>query len=427
MKNNKIYSEVYGCSANVADYEIALGLLKKAGFELVNNKEESNLNIIFTCTVKQPSTNRMIHKIRELTKLNKPLIVAGCMPKTDYKIIEKINPKASMLGPDSIEKIVNVACATIEGKKIVFLKNLRKPKLCLPRVRKNSVIGIVPISTGCLSNCSYCSVKFARGKLFSYPVKMIVEEANQAINNGCRELYITSQDNGCYGKDINSSLPELLNKICEVEGKFFIRVGMVNPLHIKQILNELIDVYRNEKIFKFLHLPVESGSDNILELMNRGYKVKDFISIVEKFRKKFPLLTLSTDVIVGFPEETERDFNKTLELIEKTKPDIVNISKFGSRPRTEAAKMRQLDRKIINKRSIILTKLVKKTCFENNKKWLGWEGDCLVDEKGIKENTWIGRNFAYKPIVIRSKKNLLGKFISVKITNATFHTLIASF
>jgi len=356
---NKIYACVYGCPSNIADCEIALCLLKQASFEIVDNANRSDLNIIFTCIVKTPTEQRMIHLIKELTKLNKPLIVTGCMPKTEQRVIERINPQASLLGPNSIEKIVNVARATLEGKKVIFTEDLRKPKLCLPRVRKNSNIGIIEISNGCLSNCSYCQVKFARGKLFSYPVEKIVEEAKLAIKNGCKELWITSQDNGCYGKDIGTNLPKLLDEICKIEGDFSVRVGMMNPSHTKQILDDLVHVYKIKKIQKFLHLPVQSGSDRILQLMKRGYVVKDFIEIVEKFRKEIPDLFLSTDIIVGFPEETNEDFQATVELLKKIKPNKVNISKFGARPRTEALKMKQLDVKTINDRSKMLHELVK--------------------------------------------------------------------
>lgn len=355
----KIYASVYGCPTNIADYEMALGLLKENDFEIVDTPAKSDLNIIFTCVVKNPTEQRMIHLIKKFTKLDKPLIVAGCMPRIEQKLIEKINPLASLVGPDSIEKIVDVTRVTLEGRKVIFIEDLKKPKLCLPRARKNSNIGIIEISNGCLSNCSYCCVKFARGKLFSYPVEKIVEEARQAVKNGCKELWITSQDNSCYGKDIDTSLPELLKEICKIEGKFSVRVGMMNPFHLKEILDEMIHVYQNEKILKFLHLPVQSGSDRILKLMNREYAVKDFIEVVEKFRKEILDLFLSTDVIVGFPGETEEDFQKTVELMKKIKPNKINISKFGARPMTEAAKMKQLDNKIINERSKLLHELVK--------------------------------------------------------------------
>lgn len=410
--SHKVCILTYGCSANKSDSEIMAGLLVQNNFDLIDSVENSDINIINTCVVKSPTLNRMIHQIRQLTELSKPLIVAGCITKTEKKVIEKINPKASMLGPDSIEKIVDVVNATLEGKKVVFIKDLRKPKICLPRVRRNPVVDIIQIATGCISNCSYCVVKFARGKLFSYPAKMIVKEVEQAINNGCKELWISCQDCGCWGRDRNSNLSELLSAIDEIEGKFFVRVGMMNPVHVKGIIDELIDSYTSEKIFKFLHLPVQSGSDRILKKMNREYTVNDFREIVKKFRKEFPLSTLSTDVIVGFPREDEKDFQKTIDLMREVKPDIVNVSKFGPRPGTKVAKMKQLPRKIINKRTKKIVKIIERIKLENSKRWLNWKGEVLIDEKGRKGGM-IGRNFAYKPIVTEGK---IGTFREVRIT-----------
>jgi MiaB-like tRNA modifying enzyme len=411
----KIFASVFGCPSNVADYEIALGLLKNAGFEIVKSPEEADLNIIFTCVVKEQTFQKMVFKIKEFTKLKKPLIVTGCMAKSDSKLIEKINPKASILTPDNIEKIVEAINIAMKGKKVLFLENVNKPKLNLPRCRRNPLIGIVQISKGCLLNCSYCYEPY-RGKFFSYPLNEIVEEVRRTVKNGCKEVWITSLDNGCYGFDIGLDLADLLNEICKIDEKFFVRVGMMNPLHIKKFLNKLIEAYQNEKIFKFIHIPVQSGSNKILKLMRRGYKASDFIQIVKKFREKIPLITISTDIIVGFPHENERDFKSTIQLIEKTKPDMVNISKFGARFGTEAAKMEQLDRKVVNERSSFLTNLVKKISLENNSKWIDWEGEIFVDEIG-KTNTLIGRNFAYKPVVIKERGSL-GKFMNVEIFDA---------
>ncbi len=408
---NKIFTEVYGCSANISDFEIALGLLIKDGYKIVDDMNDSNLNIIFTCVVKTPTANRMIHRIKELTKSEKPLIVAGCMPKTERETIEKINPNASLVGPNSLEKIPDVVKATLSNKKIVFTKDLKKPKLCLPRVRKNRIIEICEIASGCLGNCYYCEVKLARGKLFSYPKDLIVKEIKNSLNQGCKEIWLTCQDCGCYGIDMNSSLPELLQTVCKIKEKFFIRIGMMNPAHVKHILNDLIGSYNSEKIFKFLHLPVQSGSNRILKRMNRNYTIREFENIVKKFKKEFPFLTLSTDVIIGFPPEKNNDFQKTFNLIEKIKPDIVNISKFGPRPGTEAAKMEQLPRGIINERTKKLVDLVEKIKMSNNQKWLNWEDEVLIDEMG-KKGGFIGRNFAYKPVLIKGE---LGTFRKVKI------------
>ncbi|MEM5870147.1 MAG: tRNA (N(6)-L-threonylcarbamoyladenosine(37)-C(2))-methylthiotransferase [Candidatus Aenigmatarchaeota archaeon] len=419
----KVYLEAYGCPSNTADFEIACGLLKQSGFEIAKDEKESSLNVIFTCVVKQQTFNKMLHKIREFSKLKKPLIVAGCMAKTDAKLIEKINPRASILAPDNVEKMVDVVKATLQGERVVLIQDLKNPKLGLPRCRRNPLVGIVQIARGCTSNCSYCYEPY-RSKLFSYPLQGIVEEVKKAVADGCREIWLTSLDCGCYGFDIGTNLAELLGEVRKIEGKFFVRVGMANPLHVKKILKELVEAYQDEKIFKFLHLPLQSGSNRILKLMNRGYEAKDFVKIVKKFRKTFPQLTLSTDIIAGFPSETEKDFLATVKILEKVKPEVVNLSKFGSRPRTEAAKMEQLDAKTINERSLKLSELIRKISLERNKEWVGWRGEALVDEIG-KKKTFVARNFAYKPIVLKTREEIFGKFVEVEIKEARENFIVA--
>lgn len=419
----KVYILAFGCSASFSDSEIMAGLLKENGFEIVDKEEESDLNILVTCNVKLPTEKRMINEIKKFSTSKKPLIVAGCMPSTQKELIEKINQKASLLGPNSISKIVEAVKETMEGKKVVFLENLKKPKVCLPRVQRSSVIHITQISTGCNLACSYCIVRINKGNLFSFPFDLIVKDVEDAIKQGKKEIWITSQDNSSYNFE-GKNLANLLEKICKLEGKFFVRVGMVNPFFTKKILEDLIQAYKNEKIFKFLHLPIQSFSENVLEKMRRGYKPKDALEIIKKFYEAFPNLTLSTDIIVGFPSETEEDFQETLKFIEKVKPDIVNISKFGLRPGTEAAKMKQLPESKIKKRSKEAFELVRKISFEKNQKWLDREGECLIDEKGMKNKSFIARNFAYKPIVIKSEKSLLGQFKTIRITEAKSNYLI---
>jgi MiaB-like tRNA modifying enzyme len=418
----KVYLSVYGCSANLADFEIASGLLKEAGFEIVKSAEEADLNIIFTCVVKQQTFNKMVHKIKELTRLKKPLIVAGCLARTDFRLVEKINPKASILSPDNTPRIVEVANSALQGKKLVLVEDSKTIKLNLPRCRKNPLIGVIQIARGCTSNCSYCYEPY-RSKLFSYPIEEIVKEVKKAVSEGCKEIWLTSLDNGCYGFDFGSNLAKLLEEICKIEGKFFVRVGMMNPLHVKKILDDLIKAYENEKIFKFLHLPLQSGSNRILGLMKRGYSSEDFLEIVERFRKAFPEMSLSTDIIVGFPSETEEDFELTLKLIKKVRPSVVNISKFGARPGTEAKKMKQLDAKKINERSFLLSKIVKEISLKENEKWIGWKGEVLVDEVG-KRNSFVGRNFAYKPIVLKAEEKILGNFVEVEVKDARENFLV---
>jgi threonylcarbamoyladenosine tRNA methylthiotransferase CDKAL1 len=408
----KIYIETFGCSFNQADSQIMKGLLDKYGFRIVKNPQRADIVIINTCYVKTPTQERVAYRIQNLQKTfpDKKMIVGGCMTEIDPERLEKIASKNSWVGPHRIKNIVSVVSDTLKGKTIRLVGERKDIKVALPKIKDNPLIEIVQICEGCSGCCSYCCTRFARGKLFSYPVKLIVDDVRQALKKGCKEFWITAQDTAAY--EFNKyRLPELLNELAKIEGKFFIRVGMMNPMHVKNIVNELIESYKSEKIFKFLHLPVQSGSDHVLKVMNRGYSVKDFKNVVKMFRKKFPLLTLSTDVIVGFPEESNEDFQKTIDLMKEVKPDIVNVSKFGARPRTKAAKMKQLARKIINEQTKKIVELIEEMKLENNKKWLNWEGEVLIDEKG-KKGGMIGRNFTYKPILTEGK---LGSFHKVKI------------
>ncbi|MDI6825587.1 MAG: tRNA (N(6)-L-threonylcarbamoyladenosine(37)-C(2))-methylthiotransferase [Candidatus Aenigmarchaeota archaeon] len=422
MRNKKIYLETLGCSFNHADSEIMSGLLKNANFQLTDNPSTADVIILNTCYVKSATQNRVIHKIKSFQTNfpEKKLVIAGCMTEIDPRMLDSIAPNSSWIGPHRIKYIVDVVNNTINNNRVRLLGRKKDIKVTLPKVRSNPIIDIIQICEGCSSFCSYCCTRIARGKLFSYPIDSIAKEVNQAIKDGCKELWITSQDNSCYGKDINTSLPELLNEVCKVKGKFFVRVGMMNPTHIKDIIDELIESYKSEKIFKFLHLPVQSGSDRILKSMNRNYRVKDFKEIVKKFREEFPLLTFSTDVIVGFSGESDKDFHETVKLMKRTKPDIVNISKFGPRPGTEAEKMKQLPREIIDRRTKKINEVIERIKIKNSKKWMNWKGEVLIDEIG-KKGGMIGRNFAYKPVVTSGR---LGTFREVRIIEVRPNYLI---
>ncbi|MBN2252169.1 MAG: tRNA (N(6)-L-threonylcarbamoyladenosine(37)-C(2))-methylthiotransferase [Kosmotogaceae bacterium] len=360
-KETRVYGEVYGCPSNISDYEISFGMLREMGYEIVDEEDEADVVVLFTCIVKIPTEQRMINRIKELGEKEKPLIVAGCMTKTSQRTIENIYPEASMMGPDSIDHIGETIDAALKGEKVMFLKDERNSRLKSRRHRKNPEIGIIPISIGCMSNCSYCAVKIARGRLRSYFVKDIVDNVKRFVDEGLKEIWITSQDNGCYGLDIGSNIIELLKKIVKIEGDFTVRVGMMNPTYIKdeETLRELLEIFRSGKIQKFIHVPVQSGSDKILNVMKRGYRIEDFKKVVRAFEEEIPDITISTDIIVGFPGESEIDFEKTLELVREIRPGKLNISKFGKRPGTEASEMGgQVPYEVIKERTKRLHSLV---------------------------------------------------------------------
>ena len=415
----KIFVEAYGCSASFADSEMISGLIVNGGHTLATNSSESDLNLIVTCSVKDSTANKMMHRIKSLK--TKPLIVAGCLPKAEKDNVEKFTENASLLGPNSLGKTLDVINSTLMGKKQIALEDSDLSKVGLPKVRLNSAVGIVEIASGCMSECTFCQTKLAKGDLSSYRLGDIVRQVQTEIKEGCKEVWLTSTDNGCYGLDIGTDLPTLVNAVSEIQEDFMIRVGMMNPMYMPRIKQNLIESYDNEKVFKFLHIPVQSGSDKVLNDMKRGHTSQTFREIVNKTKEKFEKFTISTDIIVGFPSETEEDFQRTVMLLDETKPDVVNLSKYSARPGTDAAELKQIDAAEIKRRSKVIFEQINKISLESNKKWIGWKGKVLFDEnteEGIK-----GRNYAYKPISVDEKVNI-GQSHIVEITNATRKRLI---
>ena len=415
----KIWVEAYGCSASFSDSEMISGLIVNGGHTLADSSEESDLNVIVTCSVKDATAAKMVHRIKESN--SKPLVVAGCLPKAEQHTVEKFAENASLLGPNSIGKTLQVIKSTLDGQKIIALEDTDITKIGLPKIRLNSAIGIVEIASGCMSECTFCQTKLSKGDLKSYRIGDVVRQVKTEISDGCNEVWLTSTDNGCYGLDIGADLPELVNAVSEIDNKFFIRVGMMNPMYMPKIRDGLLKSFQSTKVFKFLHVPVQSGSNKVLNDMKRGHTEQTFRDVTNKFRDKFEKFTISTDVIVGFPTETEEDFEATLKLLKETKPDIVNLSRYSQRPGTYAAEMRQIDVTEVKRRSKTAYELINEISEENNKNWIGWEGQVIFDEEH--EGQIRGRNFAYKPIFVKEKPKI-GQISTVKIIDATTHSLI---
>ncbi|MGQ0795404.1 MAG: tRNA (N(6)-L-threonylcarbamoyladenosine(37)-C(2))-methylthiotransferase [Nitrosopumilaceae archaeon] len=415
----KIWVEAYGCSASFADSEMISGLIVNGGHTLAQNKDDSDLNLIVTCSVKDATADKMVSRIKKLN--SKPLVVAGCLPKAESSTVEKFGPRASMLGPNSIGKTLNVIDFTLKGKKRIELEDSDISKVGLPKVRLNPAVGIIEIASGCKSECTFCQTKLSKGDLTSYRIGDIVRQVRHDIEDGCKEIWLSSTDNGCYGLDIGTDLAELVTSVGEINQDFMIRVGMMNPMYMPKIREGLLEAFESDRVFKFLHIPVQSGSNRILKEMKRGHTANVFRDTAEKFQKKFGKFTISTDIIVGFPTESEADFQQTIELINEVNPDVINLSRYSARPGTKAAKMKQLDVSEVKRRSKIVFEMAKKISYERNKEWIGWKGQVLFDE--ISDGKIKGRNFAYKPVVINEKSSL-GEKIQVEIINATQNGLL---
>jgi len=413
-----IFVQTFGCSANFAEGEIIKGLLSDSNHNIIQAKEEADVIILNICTVKGNQ-----NALKEIRKTNQDfpetkLIIAGCIPLDIIPEVRKIAYDVSFINTHNINQIITVVEEALADNPIEILTKTNLERINLPRIRHNPIVGIIPISNGCDSACTFCSVKFIKGNTKSYAPETIINELKQCIIDGCKEIWLTSQDTGCYGHDINTNIVELLKKIIQVQGDFKIRLGMANPKHIKNYYKELVEIYKSNKMFKFLHIPVQSGSDFILEKMRRDHTAQDYIRIIDYFRTQIPEMTFSTDIICGFPGETREMFEQTLELIKITKTDVVNISRFSARERTLAEKMPdQISEAEKKQRSTELTNIFWQISEEQNKKWIDWEGEIIIDEKG-KNNEWLGRNYAYKQVVVNGSFEL-GQKINVKITSAT--------
>jgi threonylcarbamoyladenosine tRNA methylthiotransferase CDKAL1 len=416
----KVFIKNFGCSSNVADGEVLAGCLAEAGFHLVTSESEADLLIFNTCAVKGPTENRIIDDLKHAPK-DKKIVVAGCLPKISFERLLREVHFDGAVGPAVGREIVDVVTRVLAGERMVDLgSDEKKPLLNLPRQTSNPAVSIVPINYGCLGSCAYCCVVQARGHLRSYSIHEIVERVQKDYAGGAKEFWVTSQDTASYGRDLGTDLAELLLAVGGLEGDFRVRVGMMTPNLVTDMQNMLIESFKTPKIYKFLHLPVQSGNDAVLQYMHRFYTAAEFRGIVDAFRAYYPDLTLATDVIIGFPGETAEAFENTLKLLEEVKPDIVNVSKFFARPKTAAWKMKDclVEKEEIKRRSTVASELVKRLSAQQNQRWVGWNGEMLVDERGKVEGSWVGRNFAYKPIAIKSTDNLLGKTLKVKVVEA---------
>jgi len=420
----KVYIQTLGCSANLSESELMMSLLVNNGFKIVDDMEYSDINIINICTVK--GTTNPLKEIKAFTEQfpDKKLVITGCITKDIIPQIRKINQEASLINTHNIQGIVDAVEESLQGNILEALTQDNIIKSILPKIRTNNIVGIVPISSGCDDFCSYCSVKLIKGDIFTYPESYIIKEVRKNVEHGCKEIWLTSQDNGAYGLDSGKSrLTNLLNEILdEVPGDYKIRLGMINPRHIMGMIDELIQIYQDDRMFKFLHISVESGNNEILGKMKRRYNVHEFKDIVDRFRRYVKDITIATDIIVGFPTETELQFQDSLHLIQDVQPDILNVAKFTSRPNTVAGRMKQVHNDIKKEREITITDLFRNLSKkQNTTKWMGWKGKILIDEIG-KNNTFIGRNFAYMPVVTKGNLNL-GDEIEVTIRDVTSNDL----
>jgi threonylcarbamoyladenosine tRNA methylthiotransferase CDKAL1 len=412
-----VYIETFGCTFNQADSQIMAGLLQKEGGKIVLSPENAEVIILNTCYVKHPTEQKVVNRIKSIQNQfpDKKLIISGCMVEIDQKKLEKVAPEASWIGPHKINSTPDAVKSILNGRNMRVTGQDKGLKVCLPKIRSNPLIHIIQICEGCDGNCSYCCTRFARGSLQSYPPDLIRLEAEKAVFEGCVEIQLTAQDTAAYGKDTGDSLSNLINQVTAVRGDFRVRVGMMHPKSMMNDVDGIINAFKNPKVYNFLHIPLQSGNDNVLHDMNREHTVDQFMVVLTEFQKKIPGMAIATDVIVGYPTEGEDAFKDTLKVIEKIEPDFLHISKYRHRPGTRASSINEIDHETMKKRSKKLNELKSGLAYEKNLKLMGSTQDILITEKGSKGG-YIGRTDSYKTVVVEDAP--MGSFLEVLITDA---------
>ncbi|EMA04967.1 tRNA (N(6)-L-threonylcarbamoyladenosine(37)-C(2))-methylthiotransferase [Haloferax denitrificans] len=386
----RYHIETYGCTSNRGESRAIESALRDAGHYRVDGPEEADVAIMNTCTVVEKTERNMLRRAKELEAETADLIITGCMALAQGNDFREEGIDAQILHWDDVPTAVtNGECPT-PGPGV-------EPVL-------DGVVGILPIARGCMSNCSYCITKFATGRVDSPSVDENVEKARALVHAGAKELRITGQDTGVYGWDNGDrKLPELLDRICtEIDGEFRVRVGMANPGGVHGIREELADVFaRHDKLYNFIHAPVQSGSDEVLEHMRRQHRVDKFREIVETFDRELDYWTLSTDFIVGYPTETDADHERSMELLREIRPEKVNVTRFSKRPGTDAADLKGLGGTLKKERSKEMSEAKMDIVAAAYEEMVGTERDVLVVEEGTGDSVKC-RDEAYRQIIVQN-------------------------
>lgn len=417
----RTYIKTYGCTLNQADSDIIRSILKDTGIR-ETDEDSADVTIVNTCTVKTSTEKKISYYLGKLSKAGKKIVVTGCMAGANPDIISKYAPNASIITTSNIHNISRVLSSTTTGKTVMLTEYEKRDRMSL--INKYSFgtpIAKIPISDGCLSSCSFCETKFARGPLNSFNEDLIINAIKFSVKKGAKEIELTSQDVGAYGRDKGTDISKLMEKISLIRGDFKVRVGMLNPEHIWRYIDPLSKMLNNEKFYKFIHLPVQSGSDSVLKSMGRNYTIADIHKYLKLLKRKVPGITLMTDIIVGYPTETEDDLSETFDFIRKSKPDTTNLSKFTPRPHTRALKIQQLSDNEIKRRSIATTRIIRRVQKSVNLAHLNKTYNVLMTEKTpISSN---GRTDSYKQVVIRKASIKPGEKCNVKIIDCSSNVL----
>ncbi len=426
MARRTVYIETYGCALNFADTAIMKTALLNHGYEIVDKIEDADIIIINTCTVRLDTEEKMSKRILALGKYskekNKELVVAGCMATAQPYKVKKLAPHAHLVATYNVHRVIEA----IE-KRIDLLEEPSKPKTLFmpnPRMMLRGLIAEIPLVDGCLGDCSFCITKLARRHVYSRPMEQITSLIQQLVRRGVVEIRLTGQDVAVYGVDIAGRrlLPTLMRKIMDIPGDFMVRIGMMSPDQLEPVLDEFIDALRHPRFFKFVHLPVQSGDDNVLKIMKRRYSVDQYRALVKEIRSKIPGVMIATDIIVGHPGEDEEAFQNTVRLVEELRFERVHLAQYTPRPRTVAAGLPQVPDPVKKKRSKILGEIIARIGLEEHRRFIGSRARVLVVSPGERGGL-DAKMFNYMPVILPPNSARPGSWCNVEITDATWYDL----
>ena len=435
--NNDSYYKIitYGCQMNVHDSEKLAAMLEKMGYNETDDKNKADIILFNTCMIRENAELKVFGKVGSLKKLkrkNPDLIIGigGCMMQVDTvvnKIHEKFPYVDLVFGTHNIHRLPDLIRDVKEKKERVFEVWPESDGLIpeTPIKRKGDYKAWVSIIKGCNNFCSYCIVPYVRGRERSRPKKNIINEVKEIINDGVKEITLLGQNVNSYGNDLDENIDfaSLLSELNKIDDLKRIRFMTSHP---KDLDERLIDVINeSSKVCEHFHLPVQSGSSKILKKMNRGYTREEYIKVIEMIRNKIDEPSITTDFIVGFPGETEKDFNQTIDLVKKINFDMAFTFSYSPREKTKAAKMEdQLSEEEKDKRLKKLMEIQNKISLENNQKYLNKKVKVLVEgESKNNPDTFMGRSRRNKLIIFPRKEGIKGKIVDVKINRVKSWTL----
>ena len=428
-KSRKAYVRSFGCQLNVSDGEKIKGLLKKMGFSFTEDENSADLIIFNTCAVRESAEDRVfgiIGSMKKLKELNPSLIIgiSGCMTAQGH-VAEKIRksyPQVDfVLGTSAINALPGLLLDCLRGRKFAAdISEYDDFSETAEQVRENPFKASVPIMFGCNNFCTYCIVPYVRGRERSRMPQDIISEVTQLVNDGYKEIMLLGQNVNSYGNDLSGemSFPQLLRELNDIDGDFIIRFMSSHP---KDASQELIDaIFECEKVAKHLHLPVQSGSSEVLMRMNRRYSVEKYLDIVDSIRSRDPEFSLTTDLIVGFPDESDEEFRSTLELIKQVKYDNIYSFIYSKRSGTKAAEMH--DAVSAEEKSCRMRELLefqREITTEHYKRFIGRKMRVLADDVSKKREGFLtGKSNEFIIVEFEGDKSLIGQFVDVEITDA---------